>query len=424
MRRRQPLPACALACLSANALAAAHDGLLDGADGSLLVRNYFLQTDYRTAPSPSGQSLRQEWAQGFIAEFASGFTPGTLGLGVDAHVFLGVKLDGGRGHAGTGLLPRGADGASANDYADAGGAVKLDLANSTLKFGEMNVETPVFDTGDKRLQPEYATGTLLDMREIDGVHVQAGRFTAFKNQDASSARGDFAGYGASTAHSAVSFAGADFTPPGDIGGALYAGQLDDTWRQYYLNLHYQHAALLLDGNLYRSRDQGEARAGQIDTRAWSLSARYRVGAQALTLAYQRIAGDEPFDFVGGDSIYLANSIKYADFNGPGERSWQLRYDLDLGALGLPGLSFMSRYVRGSAIDGTHAPADGAYAGQYGRDGRHWERDSDLRYVIQSGPAKDLSLHLSQVSHRGNAAQPGDDIDRLYLVVEYPLKGRF
>lgn len=424
MKRILPLSVCVLACGSANALAAPHDGLLEGGDWSLLSRNYFLQTDYRTQPSPSGQSLRQEWAQGFIGDFRSGFTQGTLGLGFDAHAFLGVKLDGGRGHAGTGLLPRGDDGTSDSDYSDAGGAVKLDLSKTTLKIGEMTVESPVFDTGDKRLQPEYATGTLLDVREFDNVHIQAGRFTAFKNQDSSSSRGDFEGYGATTDHSAVSFAGADFAPPGDFGGSLYAGQLDDTWRQAYLNLHYEHGGLLLDGNLYRTRDEGEARAGEIDTTAWSLSSRYHMGAHALTLAYQQIDGDEPFDFVGGDSIYLANSIKYADFNGPGEQSWQLRYDLDLATFGIPGLSFMTRYVRGTDIDGTHAPADGAYADQYGRDGRHWERDSDLRYVVQSGPAKDLSLHFSQVSHRGNADQPGDDIDRLYLIVEYPLKGVF
>ncbi|MEM8007089.1 OprD family outer membrane porin, partial [Morganella morganii subsp. sibonii] len=99
----------------------------------------------------------------------------------------------------------------------------------------------------------------------------------------------------------------------------------------------QRAAFSLDGNLYRTRDQGRSRAGAIDTLAYSLQLKYRVGAQGFSLAYQRVHGDTPFDFVGGDSIYLANSIKYADFNGPGERSWQARYDLDLAPFGLPGL---------------------------------------------------------------------------------------
>ncbi|MCY1542992.1 Porin D [compost metagenome] len=95
---------------------------------------------------------------------------------------------------------------------------------------------------------------------------------------------------------------------------------------------------------------------------------------------------------------------------------------------------MARYVSGRGIDGSKAPAGGAYnpldpiSGVYaplqGRGGRHWERDIELRYVFPSGPAKDLSLHLSHVSHQGNDAQAGDDIDRLYLIIEYPLKGWF
>lgn len=393
----------------------------DDAGWSLLSRNYFLHSDLR---SGNGQNYRQEWAQGFIGDLRSGYTEGTLGLGIDAHGFVGIKLDGGRGHAGTGLLPRDSDGRAEADYSSAGAAVKLRLGNTRLRYGEMLVETPVFDTGDKRLHPEYATGWLLENTDLPDLHLQAGRFTAFNNQDNSATHDDFDGYGASTRHHAMSLAGGTWAPDAPLGGALFASQLEDTWRQAYLNLNLNTGTWRLDGNLYDTRDTGRASAGAIDTLAWSLAAKYRFGAQALTLAHQRVQGDTPFDFVGGDSIYLANSIKYADFNGPQERSWQLRYDLDMSTLGVPGLSLMGRYVRGSGIDGTHAPSNGAYAGQYGKDGRHWERDIDMKYVVQAGAAKDLSLSLSHVSHRGNSAQPGDDIDRVYLIVEYPLKGLF
>ncbi|WP_110948099.1 OprD family porin [Pseudomonas bohemica] len=405
------------------------------ADTSLIVtaRNFFLQNDYRTGQRD--QSYRQEWAQGFIANLQSGFTQGTLGAGVDAHGFYGLKLDSGRGRAGTGLLPLDSDGRAEDDYASAGGVLKLRLSQTTLRIGEMEVETPVLDTGDKRLQPEYATGLFLDSRDVEGVKLIAGHFSAFKNENASTAKGDFDGYGASTRDRSMTLAGVETTGSTPVGGSLYASQLTDTWRQYYGNLHYIHvlsdnSSLLLDSNLYRTLDQGSARAGAIDNTAYSLSAKYSVGAQAFTLAWQKIDGDTPFDFVGGDSIYLANSVKYADFNGAHEQSWQLRYDLDASVFGMPGLRFMTRYVRGSQIDGTHAPQGAVYqpfdedTGRFepiqGKDGRHWERDIDLKYVVQSGPAKDLSLNVSHVSHRGNDAQGGDDIDRLYVVVQYPL----
>jgi hypothetical protein len=409
------------------------DGFVEDTSLNLLSRNFFLHNDNRTGHD--GKNYTQEWAQGFIANLQSGFTQGEVGVGLDAHAFYGLKLDGGRGHSGTGLLPLDSQGRAEDQYASAGAAIKFKYSRTVLKFGEMEVETPVFDTADKRLQPEYATGFFLDSREIQGVRLVAGHFTAFKNQDASTTRGDLGGYGVSTRNTSISLAGVESAGDGPFGGSLYASQLTDTWRQYYANLHFNQAlsansSLLLDSNLYRTLDQGSADAGALDNTAYSLAAKYSIGAQAFTLAYQKIDGDTPFDFVGGDSIYLANSIKYADFNGAHEQSYQVRYDLNFATLGVPGLKFMTRYVTGRQIDGTHAPEGGGYnpfdgdSDRYvpiqGKGGRHWERDIDLKYVVQSGPAKDLSFDVSHVSHRGNTAQAGNDIDRLYLVVEYPL----
>ncbi|WP_223631016.1 OprD family porin [Pseudomonas atacamensis] len=429
MINRAPSRLTLLAMLCGLTGTAHASGFFDDAKSDVLLRNFYLSNDYRS-PTPSGKNYKQEWAQGFIGNFSSGFTEGTVGFGIDAHAFAGLKLDGGKGHSGTGLLPVDSDGRSENNYSSAGGAFKLKVSRTTLAFGEMTVETPVFDTSDKRLQPEYATGFLLNSAEFDNVNLLAGHFTAFKNQDSSSGQGDFYGYGANTEAGGISFVGADLFSSSPIGGALYASELSDTWHQYYGNLHFKQSGIMLDANLYHTRDTGRALAGEIDNSAFSLSGKYSFGPHAVMLGWQRINGDTPFDFVGGDSIYLANSIKYADFNGANERSWQARYDLDLGAFGIPGLNFMTRYVSGSHIDGTHAPKGGAYnpfdadSGDYqpqqGSGGKHWERDIDLKYVVQSGAAKDLSVQLSHVTHRANEAQAGDDIDRIYVVIQYPL----
>ena len=42
---------------------------------------------------------------GFITSFESGFTAGTASFGVNAHAFLGLKIDSDKGHSGTWLLP-------------------------------------------------------------------------------------------------------------------------------------------------------------------------------------------------------------------------------------------------------------------------------------------------------------------------------
>lgn len=386
-----------------------------------LLRNYFLHSNLRDEVGPGQQSYQQEWAQGVIGELRSGYTDGVLGVGFDVHGFLGLKLDGGRGHTGTGLLPVDGKGRSGN-YASAGGALKVRMGTYQLRYGEMMVETPVFDTADKRLQPEYATGWMLEGTPRPDMQLQLGHFTGFKNQAGRSSHDDLEGAGVSTRGSAISLVGARFAVTRTFSAALYAAQLDNRWRQDYLNLRMSDARWTLEANAYRTRDQGSATAGAIDTLAYSLLGSHRIGAQTFTLAYQRVEGRTPFDFVGGDSIYLANSVKYADFNGAGERSWQARYDLDLAVFGHPGLSVMARYVSGRGIDSTHTSPDSAYARSLEAGGRHWERDLDLRYRVQQGAAKDLRVTLSHVSHRGNDAQGGRDLDRLYLIVEYPLRG--
>lgn len=93
--------------------------------------------------------------------------------------------------------------------------------------------------------------------------------------------------------------------------------------------------------------------------------------------------------------------------------------------GVPGLSFTALYVRGFAIDGTHVDPRGGYAYLgYGKDGRHWERDLEARYVVQSGKAKGVAFSLRHNVHRGNTAQAELDGDQIRLAVEWPLAGGF
>lgn len=126
----------------------------------------------------------------------------------------------------------------------------------------------------------------------------------------------------------------------------------------------------------------------------------------------------------GGSIWVANSIQYSDFNGPNEKSYQLRYDIDMGYYGVPGLSFMARYITGRGIDDTHynGGTNGVYgwysASTGGKDGKHWERDLEARYIVQSGPAKDLSVRASYAVHRDNGFS--SEANELRFVVEYPL----
>ena len=97
-------------------------GFLDDSKASLELRNFYMNRDFRDG---SGQSKREEWGQGFILRYESGYTPGPIGVGFDAIGMLGLKLDSGPGRAGTGLLPVQDDGGVPDDYSKAGGTLKL-----------------------------------------------------------------------------------------------------------------------------------------------------------------------------------------------------------------------------------------------------------------------------------------------------------
>ena len=402
-------------------------GFIEDSSLSLMNRNFAFYRDYRNQSHP--QNYRNEWAHGIIATYESGFTQGTVGFGVDAHGMLGLKLNSGGGTSGTALLPIDSDGKAEDDYSEAGGAIKMRVSSTTLKYGNLMPTAPVFATGTARLLPGTAEGFQLLSNEIDGLSLDLGHFTSTNDVRSSNHGGDIrTAYSSATADS-VDYVGGTYAISDNATMSLYGSEFEDVWRQYYANLNYamplsDDQALSFDFNIYRTSDEGQARAGDISNTTWSLATAYTVGAHKFTLAHQRVNGDEPFDYLAlddgmfGDSIYLANSVQYSDFNAPNEKSWQVRYDLNMAGYGVPGLSFMARYITGDDIDGTKADPNGAYAGFYDDDQKHWERNLEAKYVIQEGAAKDLSFRVRHATHRATAFDA--DLDEVRLITEYPL----
>ncbi|MFF7709906.1 OprD family outer membrane porin [Pseudomonas sp. NPDC007930] len=423
--------------LSQLALAAAVDdqseakGFIDGASAKLLLRNYYFNRDGR-----DGAVDRKDWTQAVMANISSGFTQGTVGVGVDAYGYWGLRLDGGAGTSGTGNLPARNDGSPESEYGTAGGAIKLRVSKTELRYGNLQPTAPVFAAGGSRLLPQTATGFNLLSSEIDGLDLDAGHFTGSNGPVTTNNDHDLWASYANVTGKSMDYLGGKYTVNDALQLGLYASEFKDIWRQYYGNVNYTLAlpseqSVNFDFNLYRTLDEGQAKAGPIDNTTWSLAAAYSfLTAHTFTLAYQKVHGDTPFDYVafgnngGGDtadSIFLANSVQYSDFNGPGERSWQARYDLNMASYGVAGLSFMLRYIHGDNIDGSHIAATDPYAAYgYGDDGKHHETNLEAKYVVQSGPVKDLSLRMRQSWHRGNADQAEGDQNEFRLIVDYPI----
>ncbi|MFP5426429.1 MAG: OprD family porin [Gammaproteobacteria bacterium] len=405
-------------------------GFVEDSQLGVKLRNLYFSRDFRNNDDDKSRSA--EWGQGFIGTFESGFTQGTVGVGFDAIGLLGLKLDGGKGTSGTGLFPTGSDGRSQDDYSEAHGAVKLRISDTTLKYGGQFTALPVFATDDSRLLPEVAEGFLLTSKEIKGLELNAGHFTRL-NAQAQSYKDSIGGKNRTTGIknpglTEANVFGGTYAVTDSLSTSLYYSRVEDHFRKWYGNINWalpisDNQGLVFDFNIYDTKSIGDNRTGayvakadgsnELDNIAASLSAAYNIGAHTFTLAYQKVSGDGDYAYGvdGGGTVFLANSIARSDFNAEDEKSWQARYDLNFAEYGIPGLTFMTRYARGTDANTSTTS-----------NGKEWERDIDVKYVLQQGPAKDLSFRIRQATYRSSDGVYYDSssIDELRLIVEYPL----
>ncbi|GAB7533731.1 OprD family porin [Pseudomonas sp. 3A(2025)] len=395
-------------------------GFVEDSHLTLNARNAYISRDYK-----NGNQDKAEWGQAFSGTFTSGFTQGTVGVGVDAFALYGVRLDGGRGKSGAGgidFFKQGDSGEAADDLSRVGGAVKARISNTVIKYGDQMPQLPVLSYDNGRLLPESFTGTYISSKEIENLEVVAGRFTS---QVRKSATGHDSG-----GLKSINVYGASYKFSDAFSASAYASDNEDVFKKQYVNLNYilalpSEQSLTFDFNGYKTkldRDfSADAAAGERDNKIWSLAATWAVGIHSFTLAHQRSTGDTGYNYGfyqnagaygdGGNSIYLANSF-WSDFNAKDERSWQVGYGVDLGGLVLPGLSYKAAYVRGTNID------DGTNRG----NGTEREIFSQLTYVVQSGPAKDLSLRLRNSFLRvsDNASAYNSEGNETRIFIDYPI----
>ncbi|MFW9268811.1 OprD family porin [Pseudomonas sp. NR3] len=397
-------------------------GFVEDSSLKVLLRNAYISRDYK-----DGNRDKAEWGQAAIGTFSSGFTQGTVGVGVDAFGLYALRLDGGKGRTGAqgiDFFKKGDSGNAADDLSKFGAAVKFRVSNTVLAYGDQMPALPVLNYDNSRLLPESYTGTLITSKEIKGLELNAGRFTA---ESRKSAEGRDSG-----GLKSINVLGGSYQFTEQLKASLYASDVEDVLKKQYVNANYvfplaKDQSLTLDFNGYRTKlDNSYVRENNVtgdDNKIWSLAATFATGPHSFTLAHQRSTGDSNLGYAyggyqrdqnrvgdGGNTIYLANSY-WSDFNAEDERSWQLGYGLDFTTFGVPGLTYNVAYVRGDNI--TTSTSEG---------GTEREIFNQFKYVVQGGPAKDLSVRLrssflrvSQKSSEYNVSG-----NELRVFVDYPI----
>ncbi|MBD9397233.1 MULTISPECIES: OprD family outer membrane porin [unclassified Pseudomonas] len=405
-------------------------GFIEDSTLSLLARTMYYNRDARNGggynPKEGGgfkSGYAEEWGASARALFESGFTQGTVGFGVNAYAGSLWQLDTGGGRRGVNMFPKN----EGKDLSIANAAVKARVSSTTLTYGSQMPALPVLAYDDGRLLPETFEGTMITSKEIEGLELNVGRFTA-QNTMRQSGR-DSAGL------KSINVIGGSYAFTDDFSGALYYADTEDRYKRKYANLNYnlplsEEQALSFDFNIYRSdydkkfvadltSDEDAGFAGVSESRQntiWSLAAKYSIGAHAFTVAHQRSTGDQGYDYGygdGGGAIFLANSF-LSDFNQEDERSWQVSYDLNFATLGVPGLSFKTAYIW---ADNITARSQGEIVDT---DLKEHEFFNQVKYVVQDGAAKDLSFRLRSSVLRGNTGNSTGDTNEVRAYIEYPL----
>lgn len=400
---------------------AAEGGFIEDASATLTARNYYFSRDFSDIVGNAAaqqKSKAEEWAQGFILNFKSGYTPGTVGFGVDAIGMLGIKLDSSKDRVGTGLLPVQQDGEAPDEYSRLGVAAKVRVSKTELKVGELQPNLPVLVFSDIRLLPPTYQGASITSNEIAGLTLQGGQLRSTSLRDEA---GDDeiraliptdVRYVRTPSSDRFNYAGADyaFNQNRTSVGVWYA-QLKDIYNQRFVSLKHSQpfGSWTLGANLgyYDSAEDGDELAGEIDNQAFYSLLSAKRGGHTFYVGYQAMFGENGLPRVFANITPLGNEVPTFEFAAPDERSWQVRYDYDFAALGVPGLTSTVRYITGDNVD----------TGR-GFEGKDFERDLDLAYTVQSGPLKDVSIRLRNVTARSNYRT---DIDENRLIVSYTVK---
>jgi len=438
-------------------------GFIEGSHATLSSRTMYFENDQREGARSADQ---RETAEGLLFNFTSGYTPGTVGFGLDVQSMYGIHLGGGIEHhtattANT-FFPTDTDGSSVDNWARGGANVKAKLSKTEVKVGSaLAPNLPILVANDGRLLPQTFSGGTLQSKEINGLTINAGKL----EHQAARASSNWSGLsvaGGTQDSNSFMFAGADYKVTQDLTVQAYHSVLEDFYKQTFLGLI--HVFQIADDQTFKTdlryfdsssdgkngqaasgytfnNNGGYAKhAGEVDNKTWSAMFTYQLGSHSLMVGHQQVNDDGGFVWLnqgnitksgraanatnhiegeGGTSFYLFTDSMIGQFARAGETTNFGQYSYDFTRIGVPGLKAAFAYLKGTNIKATNG---GSGLG----DSSEWERDMRIDYVFQNGPLKGFGATMRRGNYRSNFDNHGtqsqntriSDQDQTRLVLNY------
>lgn len=401
-------------CLAVSIASQAQADVVEDSHLSLGLRNFYVDRDFKQTDAP--KSRIGSWSQGFDLQFSSGYSEGPVQLGLDASSQFAYRLDGGGGRGPDTVLPYDdSAGKQAHDYGRAALTAKLKWSRTELRIGEHRPTLPVAYMDDSRQLVTTYEGAVVESKEWSNLTLNAGRFWKITSRE-STGREDIYLFGDTPKQSSdgLNFVGGRYDLTPTLNATYFYAQLEDIYQQHYAGAAYTLAlgggySLKSDVRYYDTRDEGSKLSGNFDNRSLGLMTALRKGAHTFTVGYQRMSGNDAFPLLNGyaPQPYLVNWSTIA-FYKASERSWQLRYDYDFVGMGVPGLKFMTRYLRGTDINRGPGLDDNVES----------ENNVVLSYAVQSGPLQGLAFEGRNINVK---TRYGADFTENRLITTYTWK---
>ncbi len=307
-----------------------------------------------------------------------------------------------------------------------------DSLNAHIKAGRMFMDTGLLNDSDSRVTPSTTQAIYADInwdaftlygfssdkaseKTQSGFHKYKGPEYAADGVTETGKEGDWK----------VNSIGVSFDQGEGYGFNVQVAKAKDYKKMDYLNAFYtlgisDDTSILFDGYYYKGKGDGKylqkvSHNGvdkDWDSKLWNLVAQLRVSDLKFAISYQKVDGDF-YDYLWGGSddngLMTWNAVQYWDFNNKDEKSWMARVDYDFGNLGLPGLNFMTRYVKGEYHE--------QVTGNTKKTRHEWERDTDISYAFQDGALKGLTITLRNATFRTYGT---DSLNENRLIVDYTI----
>jgi hypothetical protein len=410
--------------------------LLSDSKATLGMRNFYFNNDNRDGTA--APSKTEEWAQGFMLDYKSGYTDGTIGVGVDALGLMGITLDSGMGrHVGSSMIPSDSDNSAVDQWSRLGLTGKVKVSKSELRLGTLMPKLPILVSNDGRLLPQTFEGGQITSNEFKDLTLVGGRIEQATGRGSSDRTG-LAATGGTRASNEFDFAGGDWKVTRDLTAQYYYANLDNYYTQQFFGLIHTLAiaegqSLKTDLRYFKTDSSGangsgtsgyrisgytDDNDGEIDNRTWSAALVYTLGGHGLTAGYQSVSsgsnftqlsqGNLPDKGAGGASLYLYTDRLIQTFTRAGERTAFGQYAYDFAALGVPGLKASVIYLSGDHIKTAS-----------GEEQKEWERDISLDYVIQSGALKGVGFGWRNGETNSEASRDQDQ-NRVFVSYSVPL----